>query len=123
MGDTISSQSGGVDISGQANVGGNVVGRDNIQSAGDDIVQGNKISIKAMSRCPALHQLPAPPADFTGREADLEAILDDIAQGALISGVRGMGGIGKTALALVIADRLKAQYPDAQFFIPLARRE
>ncbi len=37
----------------------------------------------------------------------------------MISGVRGMGGIGKTALALVIADRLKAQYPDAQFFIPL----
>ncbi len=77
-------------------------------------------SIKAMSRlAQALHQLPAPPADFTGREADLKAILDDIAQGALISGVRGMGGIGKTALALVIADRLKAQYPDAQFFIPL----
>ena len=67
----------------------------------------------------ALHQLPAPPADFTGRTADLDAILSDIQQGAVISGLRGMGGIGKTALALVIADRLKAQYPDAQFFINL----
>ena len=67
----------------------------------------------------ALHQLPAPPADFTGRTADLVAILNDIQQGAVISGLRGMGGIGKTALALVIADRLKAQYPDAQFFINL----
>ena len=67
----------------------------------------------------ALHQLPAPPRDFTGRTADLDAILNDIERGAVISGVRGMGGIGKTALALVIADQLKAQYPDAQFFIDL----
>jgi tetratricopeptide (TPR) repeat protein len=68
---------------------------------------------------PALHQLPPPPADFTDRTADLAAILHDIQHGAVISGVRGMGGIGKTALALVIADRLKTQYPAAQFFINL----
>ncbi len=30
MGDTVSNQSGGVDISGQANVGGDIVGRDSI---------------------------------------------------------------------------------------------
>jgi hypothetical protein len=67
----------------------------------------------------ALHQLPAPPADFTGRTTDLDAILSDIQGRAVISGLRGMDGNGKTALALVIADRLKAQYPDAQFFINL----
>ena len=30
-----------------------------------------------------------------------------------------MGGVGKTALALVLADRLKARYPDAQLFLNL----
>ena len=33
--------------------------------------------------------------------------------------IQGSGGIGKTALALVLADRLKDQYPDAQFYLDL----
>ena len=42
-----------------------------------------------------------------------------IERGAVITGLRGMGGIGKTALALVIAHQLKARYADAQFFLDL----
>ena len=30
-----------------------------------------------------------------------------------------MGGVGKTALALVLAERLAERYPDAQFFLDL----
>jgi predicted ATPase len=30
-----------------------------------------------------------------------------------------MGGIGKTELALLVAERLRDEYPDAQFFINL----
>lgn len=68
----------------------------------------------------ALHQLPPPPADFTGRQTELAALLQAVqAGGATIIGVQGQGGVGKTALALVLADRLKARYPDADFVIPL----
>ena len=69
---------------------------------------------------PALHQLPPPPADFTGREAELAELLQAIeGGGATISGLRGMGGVGKTALALMLAERLAPRYPDAQFFLDL----
>ena len=39
--------------------------------------------------------------------------------GVTISGLQGMGGVGKTALALVLAERLKPRYPDAQFYLDL----
>jgi tetratricopeptide (TPR) repeat protein len=39
--------------------------------------------------------------------------------GVTISGLQGMGGIGKTALALKLANHLKPQYPDAQFYLDL----
>lgn len=38
-------------------------------------------------------------------------------EGVVLSGVRGMGGVGKTALALVLAQRLAPNYPDAQLFV------
>ncbi len=67
----------------------------------------------------SLHQLPPAPADFTGREKELEQILSDIenSKGAVISGLTGMGGIGKTALGLVVAHRLSEKYSDAQIFL------
>jgi tetratricopeptide (TPR) repeat protein len=67
----------------------------------------------------SLHQLPSPPIDFTGRTAELAELLSNIEHGAIITGLRGMGGIGKTALALVLADKLKGTYPDAQFYLDL----
>jgi tetratricopeptide (TPR) repeat protein len=68
----------------------------------------------------ALHQLPPPPQDFTGRVAELTELADKIDQGgATISGLRGQGGVGKTALALKLAEQLKPHYPDAQFYLDL----
>ena len=52
-----------------------------------------------------LHQVPPPPADFTGRVDELRELLAAIKQGGVtISGLQGMGGIGKTALALKLAE-------------------
>jgi hypothetical protein len=73
------------------------------------------------------HQLPPPPGYFTGRDADLSALEQHLtaptASGVTISAVygavQGMGGVGKTALAVMLAHRLKDRYPDAQLFLNL----
>ncbi len=72
-----------------------------------------------LSQPDKLHQLPSPPADFTGREKEINQIIKDIQHGATISGLQGLGGIGKTALGLVIAHQLKNDYPEAQIFLDL----
>jgi tetratricopeptide (TPR) repeat protein/predicted phosphodiesterase len=71
-------------------------------------------SIKLIPR-----QIPPPPRDFKGREDEISDILSSFAKGATITGLRGMGGIGKTALALVLADRIKSQFPDGQIFVDM----
>lgn len=65
------------------------------------------------------HTLPPPPTTFVGRVADLETLREMRAQSgtAVITGLRGMGGIGKTALALVLAHEWKDQYPAAQIWL------
>ncbi len=69
---------------------------------------------------PLLHQLPAPPADFVGRTEDLKALRASVKKGgATICGLQGQGGVGKTALALVLAQEMAADYPDAQIFLDL----
>lgn len=63
----------------------------------------------------ALHQLPPPPGDFVGRKSELQELRDSIADGGfIVSGLVGLGGVGKTALALKLAEELTSTYPDAQ---------
>jgi len=93
-------------------------GRDLIAAPGGTV---QIINVEAISRISSLHQLPTPPADFTGREEDLEALRSALAKGGTggIFGLRGMGGIGKTALASKLAEELEPAYPDAQFYLDL----
>ena len=67
----------------------------------------------------AMRSIPAPPRDFTGRADDLRTLLAAFERGATITGVRGLGGIGKTALAYKLAESLASRYPDGNVFIPL----
>src|SRR4051812_6064481 len=53
----------------------------------------------------------APVLDFVGREreiANIGELLRRLAEGASVIGIRGMPGIGKTQLALAVAQRLRA---------------
>ncbi|GGZ36656.1 regulatory protein AfsR [Streptomyces inusitatus] len=73
---------------------------------------------------PAPAQLPADMADFTGRErivAALTASLSAPAGPAVpVFAISGMGGSGKTALAVHVAHRLRPRFPGGQLFVDLA---
>ncbi|MBN1137863.1 MAG: tetratricopeptide repeat protein [Anaerolineae bacterium] len=72
------------------------------------------------------HNLPAPATPFVGREetlAELTALLQD--PGCRLVTLVGPGGIGKTRLALQLAEEAVAQapadrFPDGVYFVPLA---
>jgi tetratricopeptide (TPR) repeat protein len=85
----------------------------NIDHADQVIIQSSNSTL-ALS---VPHQIPPPPPDFTGREDEIKSLLGQFDQGATIAGLRGMGGEGKTALALVLAKELRGRYPDGQLFL------
>ena len=65
--------------------------------------------------------LPADLPDFTGREDEmtrLETLLRR-REGAAISAIGGMGGVGKTALAIQVAHLVKDDFPDGQVLVNL----
>ncbi|MFI1018897.1 BTAD domain-containing putative transcriptional regulator [Streptomyces sp. NPDC020965] len=69
-------------------------------------------------------QLPADIADFTGRKhlvADLtERLTRQAGTAVRICAISGIGGTGKTALAVHVAHRLRAWFPAGQLFVDLA---
>lgn len=67
------------------------------------------------------HQLRAPVGDFVGRENEIAELLSELTNGGQvgISGISGLGGIGKTELALVVANRLIPNFPDAQLMVEM----
>src|SRR5262245_26557329 len=80
---------------------------------GDFVIRDKHVYEAPTLTVSALHQLPPPPADFTGREAEIAELLAAFENPSLtISGLHGMGGVGKTALALKLAEKIKERYPD-----------
>lgn len=67
--------------------------------------------------------LPRDIMDFSGREAETAQLREGVARAATtalaISTIDGMGGIGKTALAVRLAYLIRDEYPDGQHFLDL----
>lgn len=73
-------------------------------------------------------QLPADMGDFTGREQQISSLAALLAghpaapggEGAvLVAAITGAGGVGKTSLAVRVAHRLDAWFPDGQLYVDL----
>jgi WD40 repeat protein len=73
-----------------------------------------------------LHQIPPAPAAFMGRDKEIDKLLVRVeaerpheGAAAAIEALQGFGGVGKTALALALAARLRGRFPDGQLFLDL----
>ncbi|NLU74271.1 tetratricopeptide repeat protein [Streptomyces sp. HNM0575] len=68
-------------------------------------------------------QLPAAVADFTGRAAFVAELKDQLAQAEgtvmAVSAVAGIGGVGKTTLAVHVAHAAAEYFPDGQLYVDL----
>ena len=71
-----------------------------------------------------LHNLPPQATPFVGRQrevAEVERLL--AAPNARLVTITGVGGIGKSRLGLVVAEKVLADFPDGVWFVPLAQVE
>ena len=93
-------------------------GEDCVVTGDHNVFQGT-----LQPEAPTVHQLPADVADFAGRAAQVEKLLGVLsAPGGrvAISAIDGMGGLGKTTLAVHVAHRLTERYPDGQIVVDMA---
>ncbi|MEV0647516.1 BTAD domain-containing putative transcriptional regulator [Phytomonospora sp. NPDC050363] len=67
--------------------------------------------------------LPRDTSEFTGRGEEISQLLtgirDSPSSALVISAIDGMGGLGKTTLAVHLAHRLTDEFPDGQLFVDL----
>jgi DNA-binding SARP family transcriptional activator len=88
-----------------------------------DLREGEVVPRRSARHTP--RQLPAAPRQFTGRADEVDALTalaehgEQPAGTVVICAIDGMGGIGKTALALHAAHLLADRYPDGQLFLDL----
>ncbi len=66
--------------------------------------------------------LPGPGATIVGRNAEMDAVVSDLASSPVVTLV-GVGGVGKTTLALEVARRLGTDARDGAWFVDLTTVE
>jgi DNA-binding SARP family transcriptional activator len=81
------------------------------------LLAGSGLAAAPRPSSPAgVHQLPRRIADFVGRGAELDRLLDPRAEVTVVS---GRIGTGKTALAVQAGHLLRESYPDGELFLRL----
>ena len=73
----------------------------------------NRISI-----IPTL-KIPPPPENFIGRKHILADVFAQIEKGSNLIGLYGSSGVGKTALGLVLANKLLSGFPDEPIYLDM----
>jgi DNA-binding SARP family transcriptional activator/tetratricopeptide (TPR) repeat protein len=76
-----------------------------------------ELQLTQRPRAQGRDDLPADPTDFVGREHETRLLSDG--GGRVLAVVEGMGGAGKTTLAVRVARLVADRYPDGQFFLSL----
>jgi predicted ATPase/DNA-binding XRE family transcriptional regulator len=108
--------------------------RDTLQLLLDalDLSPANRTTLAAAARRPATIRarrergerppdLPVPLTPLVGREQAIAAVVALLAEPAIrLLTLTGPGGIGKTRLALAVAERVAPQFPDGVVFVSLA---
>ncbi|MEE8524342.1 MAG: tetratricopeptide repeat protein, partial [Thermoanaerobaculia bacterium] len=76
---------------------------------------------RATSLVAGLPSIPLPTRDFAGRTDELQELRQKVREhgGAVIYGVRGLGGIGKTELCRRLVAEIGGDYPDGHVLVDL----
>lgn len=88
------------------------------QHIGDQYINNITKILKAQEIA-GLPSIPEPPSDFTGRDAERQELLEKFESGVNIIGLRGIGGVGKTALAFKLAELLMDRFTDGQVMVDM----
>jgi diguanylate cyclase (GGDEF)-like protein len=74
-----------------------------------------EVRVRARSR----HNLPAPRSRLIGRVRDVDLVAEGLRRGRLVT-IVGPGGVGKTRLALEVAQAMVGPFPGGVWFVDLA---
>jgi DNA-binding SARP family transcriptional activator len=93
--------------------------------AGKPVVTGANGSPEATVPAPRIDRsfLPRDIAEFVGRRQQINALIEQAGIGGpapQVAVIDGMGGVGKSALAVHVAHRLVPRFPDGHYFIDLS---